>query len=86
MKIFDLQAAPITISCYNCGKIEAGNIGRLLLDPVMTIMINLEDTLLIATILEKRCTIAFESVAACCSHLCTACMEYYPWTVFFGKR
>ena len=27
MKIFDLQAAPITISCYSHGKMEAKNIG-----------------------------------------------------------
>ena len=64
MKIFDLQAAPITISCYSCGKIEVVNIGILLLDPTMTIMINLEDTPLIAAILEKRCNVASESIAA----------------------
>ena len=52
MKIYDLQAAPIMISCYNCGKIELGNIGRLLLEPAMTIMINLEDTPSIVAILE----------------------------------
>ena len=75
MKISDLQAAPITISYYGCGKIEAGNVGMLLLEPAMTIMINLEDTLLIAAILEQRRTVAFEYVASCCSHLCTACVE-----------
>ena len=53
MKIFDHQAAPITIRCYSCGKIEVENIGRLLLDPEMTIMINREDTLWIAAILEQ---------------------------------
>ena len=52
MKISDLQAAPITISCYSRGKMEAENIGRLLLEPEMTIMINQEDTLWIVAILE----------------------------------
>ena len=75
MKISDLQATPITVSCYSCGKIEAGNIGILLLEPTMTIMINLEDTPLIAAILEQRHTVASESVAACCNYLCTTCVE-----------
>ena len=75
MKISDLQAAPITISCYSCGKIEAGNIGMLLLEPAMTIMINLEDTPSIAAILKPRNTVASKSIAAYCSHLCTSCME-----------
>ena len=75
MKISDLQAAPITISCYSCGKIEVGNIGMLLLKPAMTIMINLEDTLSIAAILEQWHTIASESISACCSHLYTTCVE-----------
>ena len=75
MKISDLQAAPIKICCYSCGKIEAENIGRLLLEPEMTIMINREDTPWIATILEQQHTIASEYVAACCRYLCTTCME-----------
>ena len=58
MKIYDLQAAPITIRCYSCGKIEAENIGRLLLEPAMTIMINLEDALSVAATLEQRRTVA----------------------------
>ena len=53
MKIYDLQAAPITISCYNHGKMEAENIGRLLLEPEMTIMINQEDAPWIVAILEQ---------------------------------
>ena len=64
MKISDLHAAPITISCYSCGKIEAENIERLLLEPAMTIMINLEDTSSVAVTLEQRHTVASESVAA----------------------
>ena len=52
MKISDLQAPPITISCYSRGKMEAKNIGRLLLKPEMTIMINREDTPWITAILE----------------------------------
>ena len=40
MKISDLQAALITISCYSHGKMKAENIGRLLLEPKMMIMIN----------------------------------------------
>ena len=75
MKISDLHAIPIMISCYSCGKIEVGNIGMLLLNPMMTIMINLEDTPLIVAILEQRRTVASEFVAACCNHLCTACVE-----------
>ena len=64
MKISDLQDAPITMHCYSCGKIEAKNIGRLLLEPAMTIMINLEDTSSVAVTLEQRHTVASESVAA----------------------
>ena len=52
MKIYDLQDAPITISCYSRGKMEAKNIGRLLLELEMTIMINREDTPWIVAILE----------------------------------
>ena len=63
MKISDLQASPITICCYSYGKIEAKNIGRLLLEPEMTIMINQEDAPWIVAILEQRRTIASESVA-----------------------
>ena len=66
MKISDLQAAPITINCYSCGKMEEENIGRLLLEPEMTIMINREDALWIAADFEQRCTIASKSVAVCC--------------------
>ena len=43
---------------------EVENIGRLLLEPEMKIMINRDDTPWIATILEQRRTIASESVAA----------------------
>ena len=64
MKISGLQATPITISCYSHGKMEAENIGRLLLEPKMTIMINREDTPWIAAILEQRRTIASEFVLA----------------------
>ena len=64
MKISNLQASPITISCYSYDKIQVGNIGMLLLDPVMTIMINLEDTPSIAATLKRRHTVAYESVAA----------------------
>ena len=53
MKISDLQAALITISSYSCGKIEVGNIGRLLLEPAMTIMINLEDASSVESTLEQ---------------------------------
>ena len=52
------------ISCYSYGKIEAENIGRLLLNPVMTVMINREYTPLIVATLEQWCTIASESIAA----------------------
>ena len=65
MKIFDLQACPITIRCYSCGKIEAENIGRLLLKPSMTIMINLEDAPSLAATLEQWHKFASESVVAC---------------------
>ena len=64
MKISDLQAAPITIGCYRGGKIEAKNIGSLLLEPAMTIMINLEDTSSIAATLKQQRTVASESIAA----------------------
>ena len=75
MKISDLQAAPIMISCYSHGNMEEENIGQLLLEPEMTIMINREDTTWITTILEQRHTISSEYVATCCSYLCTTCME-----------
>ena len=58
MKISHLQAAQITISYYSYGNMEAENIGRLLLEPKMTIMINREDTPWIADILEQRRTVA----------------------------
>ena len=74
-KIFDLQASPITISCYSCGKMEAENIGRLLLEPEMTIMINREDTPWITAILEQWRTVAYKSIAVCCSYLCTGYVE-----------
>ena len=75
MKISDIQAVLITISYYSSGKMEAENIGRLLLEPEMTIVINREDTMWIAAILEKWRTVASKSIASYCSYLCTACME-----------
>ena len=85
MKISDLQATPITISYYSHGNMEAENIGRLLLEPEMTIMINREDTSWIAAILEQRRTVSFEYVAAYCRYLCTSCMEYNPLITFFRQ-
>ena len=75
MKISDIQASPIMICYYSCGKIEEENIGRLLLEPKMMIMINQEDTPWNATILEQWRTVASEFVATCCSYLCTTYME-----------
>ena len=40
MKISNIQDAPIMISCYNRGKMKGENIGRLLLEPEIVIMIN----------------------------------------------
>ena len=40
MKISDLQAALITISCYSRGKIRAEDIGKLLLELEIMIMID----------------------------------------------
>ena len=40
MKISDLQAALITIGCYSRGKMRAEDIGKLLFEPEVMIMIN----------------------------------------------
>ena len=40
MKISDLQAAPITMSCYSHGKMKEEDIGKLLFKPEIMIMIN----------------------------------------------
>ena len=75
MKIYDLQAALITMSCYSPGKMRAEDIGKLLFEPEIMIMINWEDTLWIAANFEQRCTIASKYVAVYCSYPCTARME-----------
>ena len=40
MKIFGLQVALITISCYSRGKMRAEDIGKLLFEPEIMIMID----------------------------------------------
>ena len=74
MKISDLQTAPITIF-YSRGKMKAENIGRLLLEPEIVIMINWEDNSWIVAIFEQRRTITSEYVASCYNYICTARVE-----------
>ena len=75
MKIYDLQAALIMMSYYSRGKMRAEDIGKLLLEPEIMIMINWEDTPWIAANFEQRRTIASESLASYCSYLCTTHVE-----------
>ena len=75
MKIFDHQDALITMSYYSHGKMRAENIGKMLLEPEIMIMVNGEDIRWIAATFGKRCTIVSKSVAVCCSYPCTTRME-----------
>ena len=43
MKIYDLQAALITINYYRHGKMRIEDIGKLLFDPEIVILIDCED-------------------------------------------
>ena len=44
MKISDIQDSLITMSCYSRGKMRVEDIGKLLFEPKIMIMINWEDT------------------------------------------
>ena len=67
MKISDLQAALITISCYSRGKMRATYIGKLLFEPEIMILIDWEDIPRITATFEQRRIVASKSVAICCS-------------------
>ena len=75
MKISDLQATLIMMIYYSRGKMRAEDIGKLLSEPKIMIMINWEDTPWIAANFEQRRTIASESVVACCNYPCIAHVE-----------
>ena len=75
MKIFDLQAALIMMSCYSRGKMRAENIGKVLFEIEIMIMINWEDTTWIAANSEQWRTIASKSVVVYSCYPCTAHLE-----------
>ena len=75
MKISDLQDSLITISCYSRGKMREKDIGKLLFELEIMIMIDWEDIPWIIATFEQLRTIASKSVAIYCSYTCTARME-----------
>ena len=59
MTIPDLQDALITMSCYSRGKMREEDIGKLLFEPEIMIMINWEDTPWIAANFEQPIVATF---------------------------